>query len=395
MSTCKNCLYKNTHPFGLFIKDGICSGCFTHEEKYEINWIDRVELLKNKITKIVRKNRSHYDCVIPYSGDAEDYHVVNIVLGLGLNPLMVSINDYFLNDIGWHNSHNLITHFDLDSYNFNPEISAYKELVRTSMRKHTHALWPSLALKSAFPVHVAKQKKIPLIIYGQNQSIEQVGKFSHLEEVESSSWSRVEHDLFGYEINDLLGSGGHVVSTDNPYYSYPELSKLGAGKLVGLYLSNYFLWDPLYQNSQVLEHGFIPQKQNATFDPYERAGSSIYYNFHDLSKKIRCGYRKINDHVAREIRHSRLNTQEGKKIISHYDSNPVYIKDFFHWLEVSDSGYEWFISHKLHSVKHLISDTPVKVPKSSHLLPRKLNKNISSGKTPKKSFETFMKGIRL
>ncbi len=395
MTTCKNCLYRDTHPFGLYIKNGICSGCVTHKEKYEIDWSDRSELLKNKISKIIRKKRSHYDCVIPYSGDAEDYHVVNIVLGLGLNPLMVSINDYFLNDIGWHNSHNLITHFDLDSYTFNPEISAYKELVRTSMRKHTHALWPSLALKSAFPVHVAKQKKIPLIIYGQNQPIEQVGKFSHLEEVESSSWSRIEHDLFGHEINDLLGSGGHVVSKDNPYYSYPDLSKLGSGKLVGLYLSNYYLWDPLYQNSQVLKYGFIPQRQNSTFDPYERAGSSIYYNFHDLSKKVRCGYRKINDHVAREIRHSRLSTKEGKKIISYYDLNPVYIKDFFNWLEVSNSGYEWFVTHKLHSVKHLLLDKEVNLTHPAHLLPTKLTKNISKSKRPKKSFETFMKGIRL
>ena len=140
MSTCKNCLYKKSHPFGLFIKDTICSGCTTHKEKYEINWINRVELLKNRITKITKKNKSYYDCVIPYSGDAEDYHVVNIVLDLGLNPLMVSINDYFLNDIGWHNSHNLITYFDLDSYNFNPEISAYKELVELPC-VNTHMLY--------------------------------------------------------------------------------------------------------------------------------------------------------------------------------------------------------------------------------------------------------------
>ena len=395
MKICKQCSYKTSHPLGLSFKAGLCSGCITHKEKYTINWEKRKNVLLEKISKITKNNKSKYDCVIPYCGDAEDYHVVNLALDLGLKPLMVSINDYFLNDIGWHNAHNLITYFDVDSYNFNPELSTYKELVRTSLRKYNHALWPSFALKSAFPVHVAKQKKIPLIIHGQNQPIEQVGKFSHLDGVEQSAWSRLEHDLLGFEMEDLLGSGGHVVAKDHPYYLYPEVTKLGAGKLTGIYLSNYFSWDPLLQNSQTLDYGFIPQNQAVTFDPYERAGSSIYYNFHDLSKFMRCGYRKINDHVAREIRHSRLSIKQGKKIISHYESKPVFIKDFFKWLDVSDSGYEWFLSHKLTSAKHLISDAKVTTFDGSSALSSELKKNLAPGKNPQKQFQTYMKGINL
>ena len=92
---------------------------------------------------------------------------------------------------------------------------------------------------------MSRIKKIPLIIYGQNQPLEQVGKYSHLDEVELTEWSRVEHDLFGVEIEDLLGSGGHVDPKDHQYYNYPPLRRLGKSKLIGLYLSNYFPWDPL------------------------------------------------------------------------------------------------------------------------------------------------------
>lgn len=395
MMVCKNCLYSHKHPLGISFKNGICSGCFTHQEKYTLDWNTRKDILSEKILEIIKSKKSKYDCVVPYSGDAEDYHVVNIVLELGLNPLLVSVNDYFMNDIGWHNAHNLITHFDLDSYQFNPEISTYKELVRTSMRKYNHALWPSFALKTSFPIHVAKQKKIPLVITGQNQSIEQVGKFSHFDEVQITSWSRTEHDLLGFSLDNLLGSGGHVVPKDHPYYSYPDLTKLGKGKLIGLYLSNYFLWDPLLQNSQVSKFGFIPQNQTSTFDPYERAGNSMYYNFHDLSKMLRCGYRKITDHVNREIRHKRIDRKEGKEIIQHYQNKPVYIKDFFQWLDVSKSGYEWFKHHKLNEVQHLISDKKNIPSSSSFALPAKLKKDIIRGRLPKKSFQTFMKGIRL
>lgn len=395
MISCKKCLYTKKHPLGLHIQSKICSGCFTHLEKYQINWAERKEILLDKIQSIIKKNKSTYDCVIPYSGDAEDYHVVKLTLDIGLRPLLVTVNDYFMNDIGWHNAHNLITHFDLDSLGYNPEIQTYKELVRTSLRKYNHPLWPSLALKSSFPVHVAKQKNIPLIIYGQNQAIEQVGKFSHLDEVQSTAWSRVEHDILGLELENFLGSGGHIDPKNHPYYHYPSLKKLGKQKLIGLYLSNYFLWDPLLQNSKTTEYGFIPQKQSSTFDPYERAGNSIYYNLHDLSKFMRHGYRKISDHVAREIRHSRLTTKEGKEIISFYSDQPVYIKDFFDWLDVSDSGYEWFLYNKLNDMKHLISDTKVKGISKSKSLPSALKKLLLPSKSSSKEYSIFLKGIRL
>lgn len=395
MSSCKKCLYKKSHPLGLHIQSKICSGCITHLEKYQINWAERKQILLDKVQSITQKNKSAYDCVVPYCGDAEDYHVVKLILDLGLRPLMVSVNDYFMNDIGWHNAHNLITHFDLDSLVYNPEIHIYKELVRTSLRKYNHPLWPSLALKSSFPVHIARQKNIPLIIYGQNQAIEQVGKFSHLDEVQATAWSRIEHDILGLEIDDFLGSGGHVDPKSHPYYHYPPLKKLGKSKLIGLYLSNYFLWDPLLQNSQTTKYGFVPQTQSASFDPYERAGNSIYYNLHDLSKLMRNGYRKISDHVAREIRHNRLTTKKGKEMVDYYSTRQVYIKDFFEWLDVSNSGYEWYLYNKLDNVKHLISDTKFQRNSEYKKIPSDIKKLLMPSKLPSKDFSIFLKGISL
>ena len=57
--------------------------------------------------------------MIPVVGDAEDYYVTSKVLSLGLRPLIVAVNDYYKNDIGWHNLHNLITYFDVDSIVYN------------------------------------------------------------------------------------------------------------------------------------------------------------------------------------------------------------------------------------------------------------------------------------
>ncbi|MDB4580784.1 hypothetical protein N9106_08880, partial [Akkermansiaceae bacterium] len=280
MEQCKKCLYTTDHPFGLTLTEGLCSGCITHHEKYTIDWEEKC----NELLQIIKSAKSHtgtYNCVVPVVGDAEDYYVVSKVLELGLNPLIVSVNSYFLNDIGHYNFQNLITYFDLDSWFYNPEIQTYKELIRTSLRKYNHMYLPWIQLHTSFPVHVAKEKKIPLIIWGGNQAVEQVGKFSHHDRVEMSSWSRVEHDLFGSDIASLMGNGAQVNERKINFYHYPKVSELGKNA-IGIYLSNYMLWDPLKQNHSTLKFGFKPEKTEYTFDPFERAGSSVYYGIHDL-----------------------------------------------------------------------------------------------------------------
>ena len=95
MVVCSRCLYNEYHPFGLRIEEGICSGCNTHEEKNTFNWIDRLEGLKLLLKSKTKKAKT-YDCVIPVIGDAEDFYVTKLVLEMGLNPLIVSVNSYLL-----------------------------------------------------------------------------------------------------------------------------------------------------------------------------------------------------------------------------------------------------------------------------------------------------------
>lgn len=357
MAQCKACLYTIDHPFGLTLIEGICSGCITHKEKYSIDWDKKYEELKN-IANWAKDRSKTYDCVVPVIGDAEDYYVVSKVLELGLNPLIVSVNSYFLNDIGWSNLQNLITNFDIDSWIYNPEIQTYRELIRTSLRKYNHMYLPWLQLHTSFPVHVAKEKKIPLVVWGANQAVEQVGKFSHHDKVEMSSWSRKEHDLFGKDIETLIGNGAQINERKVNYYRYPLISSLGSD-VKGVYLSNYMFWDPLKQNHSTLAYGFTPELSPYTFDPYERAGSSVYYGIHDLLKYERNGYRKVSDHLTRELRHSRILMNQAIQTKEFYFNREINIKPFFDWLSVSKTGRNWFVKHKLKKSYKLVTEQQI------------------------------------
>ena len=391
--SCSKCLYDDQHPFGLSLTDSVCSGCITHDEKNTLDWARREDRLKELLAhKTGKADTSYYNCVIPVQGDAEDYYVVSKALEYGMRPLIVCVNDYFKNDIGWHNLHNLITHFDLDSYVYNPDITTYKELIRTSLRKLNHMLWPSLALHIAFPMHIATERNIPLIIWGQNQAVEQVGKFSHLDETEMTKWSRIEHDLCGTNVEDLIGTGAQVNTDHLKFYQYPSISRIHKQKCSGIYLSNFLRWDPLAQNSQMSQYGFTPQTNTSTFDPYERAGSSVYYQIHDLLKLARTGYRKVRDHLTREIRHGRVDKREAEVLEDFYTRSKVDIDPFFDWLGVTESGKKWFVDYRLANVKSHIGSPE---PASAINLPPTLDKMVHTGSLPKEEFILFGKGIRL
>jgi N-acetyl sugar amidotransferase len=361
---CKKCLYDEDHPFGIVIySDGICSGCKTHDEKYKIDWKERKNVLQEILKKRIKKNRS-YDCIVPIFGDAEDYYIIEIVLSFGLNPLIVHVNNYFNNDIAWFNVQNLITYFDLDCHTYNPNFLSYQNAVKESLRKYNNILWPYLNLIKTYPVHLAIKKNINLIIWGGHQSIEQVGKFSHYDEVEMTNWSRIEHDLFKHDEDEFFSSGSLLEENDLSFMIYPELSILKKKNISGIYLSNYFFWDPLNQNSKMTKYGFKPEINNRSYDIYERAGSSVYYQFHDLTKVKNVGYAKIRDHLVREIRHNRINKKNAIKIENNYLNNYIDTNLFLDWLGLSKSGKEWY--HK-HIMKNSIFKNKKKI---------KLNKKI-------------------
>ena len=207
-----------------------------------------------------------------------------------------------------------------------------------------------------------------------------------------SKWSRKEHDLFNVDIDVLIGNGAQVNERHLNYYHYPKIQKLGK-KVQGIYLSNYMPWDPLSQNCSTINFGFTPQKNNTTFDVYERSGSSVYYGIHDLMKFERTGYRKLNDHVAREIRHKRLNSTQAKIILKEKEDNRVYIKPFFKWLGVTDSGYEWYLDHRIVRSKHLISNNPVIPNFSKNILPSSIKELIGEAYYPKEEYIYYGKGI--
>ena len=388
MIQCIQCLDDIRHPMGQIIDDsGLCTGCLTHKEKDYIDWNEKWTQLEDKCQNIIKNSKAQYDCIVPLNADAEDYYIIENVLKLNLRPLLVYVNNYFGTDLSWRNLHNLETHFDLDLITFNPNISEYKEAVRTSLRKFNSIYWPYQAIKTAYPVRLALEIKIPLIIWGGLQATEQTGKFSHYDMVEMTGWSRIQHDLFCVDEKDFFGSGAQISDRNQYHYTYPLINQ--AKRVTGVYLSNYIRWDPWMQNQSTVKYGFKPENSIYTYDQYERAGSSVFYQIHDILRYKKYGYIKVRDHLSREIRHGRIIKSNAINLYNYYLNKDVDIESFFKWLGVTQSGYKLFCNTRLNFSMDKFNDDISLTKVEDEFSSSFFEKGVSSSK----KFITYYKGI--
>lgn len=347
MRICKRCLYPENHPLNItFDDEGICSGCRVHEEKDILDWKERSEKLESILDNYKNKSGNNYDCIIPVSGARDSYFIVHTIKKVyGLNPLLVTYNKHYNTALGARNLANLRIMFDCDIMTLTVKPESVKKITRATLRKFGSIYWHCIAGQTVYPVQMAVKLKIPLIIWGAHQGIDQVGMFSHLDEVEMTRKYRKEHDLMGYEAEDLIDEFDNVTEQDITQFKYPDDKEIERVGVRGIYLNNYLRWDSRAQHEKMIKkYNFQTKLQTRTFDNYNDVDCWNYSDLHDYIKFLKHGYSKVFDHACREIRLRKMTRQKAIELVKeHMTQKPKNIKLFFEWLGVTESGFNYLI----------------------------------------------------
>jgi N-acetyl sugar amidotransferase len=357
---CSSCLYYEDHPLGLIIDSkGICSGCRVHAEKDKLPWDERKEKLKKLVDSYKLKNSNNYDCVIPVTGGQDSFFIVHTVIyDLGLNPLLVNFNRNFNSAIGIRNLANLRETFPADyrQFTINPNIA--RKVVRTTLANLGTINWLSIAGQTSFPVRVAVEMKIPLIIWGAHQGLEQVGMFSHLDEVEMTSRYRHEHDLMGVDENSIFEFDPDFNQSDINSLAYPDDSALLKREIRGIYLGNYIRWDPVAQHKLMIEkYGYLGNKSSRTYYEFDNPDCPVYNEFQDYLKQLRLGYGKVTDQLTRDIRHGRKTRTRALNIQDKFQRRaPHGLDNFARWLGISADNLDTMLLRHSKTFSELILD---------------------------------------
>lgn len=349
---CVQCLYRSSHPFGLqFDSEGLCTGCITHREKIDLDWDARFAELQQLVSRLKRKNRNrHYDCVVPIRGTPEYFYVMDVVKNrLGMNPLAVSYNSQFNSEVGIQNIDRIRDTFDVDVLIYSSNEAIYKKMVRESLVRFSNMRWPYLAGESVFPVQVAVERDIPLVVWPYHQATEQVGMHSYTETPEMSRRNRAQFDLLGIEPEELTSSETLVGKSDVWDLMYPSDKALVRNGLRGIYLSNYLPWDTRrYSEEMIRNFEALGANNMRTFDTYDRIDDMTYMSVHDVIKYYLHGYSRVTDSLCREIRFGRITRKDALAVEKYCQADypASEIRVFLDWLGMANESFQWY-AHRM------------------------------------------------
>lgn len=346
---CNNCLYTSNHAFGIsFNAEGLCSGCSAHLIKETINWEKRFSELLGKVEQIKHLNRNNsYDCVIPVRGTPEYFYVLDLAINqLNLKPLAVQYNSQFSSKVGVMNIALMREVFDVDMlvYYTNPVV--YKKMIRESMLRLNNMRWPYLAGETAFPMQVALEKEIPMIILPYHQPTEQVGLTSYSSPHLMTMKDIITYDLVRTKPEDFTKPESLIIESDIADIILPEDCVLENGKITGIYLGSYMPWDPpAHSEAMVAKYGAFCSDNLRTFDTYERIDDTTYMSIHDIFKYALHGYTRVTDNLCRDIRFGRVSREDALILEKYYQS--IYpeksISVFLKWLGMNEKALNWIL----------------------------------------------------
>lgn len=347
MQVCTRCLYTSAHPLHLtFDAEGVCSGCRVHEEKDMLDWSERADKLRSLLRAYRNRSGNNYDCVVPVSGGRDSYFIVHTLKNVfGMNPLLVTYNKHYNTAVGVRNLANLRIKFDCDIMTQTVNPDTVKKITRGTLRRFGSIYWHCIAGQTVFPVQIAVKFKIPMIVWGAHQGVDQVGMFSHHDYVEMTRKYRKEHDLMGYEAEDLINEFDGIAERDVIAFRYPDDRELERVGVRGIYLNNYIRWDSRLQHEQMIDaYGYETMPQTRTFDTYNDIDCWNYSDVHDYIKWLKHGYGKVVDHCCREIRLGHLNRQEAIGLVEKYMAlPPENLNLFLNWLGITENAFHYLI----------------------------------------------------
>jgi hypothetical protein len=236
---------------------------------------------------------------------------------------------------------------DLVRFTSNPE--SVRKISKYMLENIGDVTWHYHAGIMTFPIQTAIRYRAPLMVWGEEGFSELTGMFNQDDMVEFTKKKRQEHDMRGFEPEDLISQedSGLTVRDLAPFF-YPSDEAIEELGLRGIYLSNYIRWNAKKQTEFVIEkYGFeTAQVRDRTFNLYDKLEDIHANGVHDYLKYLKFGYGRATDDASTEIRHGRMTREEGIEMVMKYDSNrPSDLDLYLDFIGITEDEFEAYIEH--------------------------------------------------
>jgi len=357
---CSRCVYPSSSAIPLYFDDKrVCSGCRVHDQKKDIDWDQRLNLLLEEIEPYRRSYG--YECVIGVSGGKDSYYQAHFVKEkLGLKPLLVTYNGNNFLDVGWRNMMRMKDVFNVDHIIVSPGTDMLIRMNRLGFRKCGDMNWQNHCGIFTQPMKVACQMNIPLVFWGEHGWTDLGGMLSMHDFPEFTYRYRKDQGLRGYDWHDFVGDAEDPIQEHElECFKYPSDDEVRKVGLRGLFIGMYDKWDANAHTQLVIDrYGWEPSP--VPFERTYRTMSNLddrYENgVHDYLKWVKFGYGRATDHACKDIRSGYISREQGIEMVRKYDH--VRSSDLYYWLDYVGRSEEWFdtIANSFRSPKVWVMD---------------------------------------
>ena len=349
MKYCKHCVMPDTRPGIQFDEEGICYPCRNYERRAQVKWDERWRELEELADRYRGSNGDCYDCIITASSGKDSHYQTYIFKEkLGMNPLLVSVDNVSWTETGRMNWDNIRTRFGVDAHMISLNPQTCKKMFRKAFEKIGAPTWYFDLAIYAYPLQTAIKLNIPLIIYGENTNYERGGALT-----------KETYSALGQINNDVVKPvpwekwlDDEITMKDVQPGIYPTPEEIRKAKLEPIFLSYFVPWSS-YENWQFAKSvGF---KDLDDTGEWHREGFSqqydqidtIGYLTHTWMKFLKFGHWITTDYCSLDIREGRMNREEAVNLVNkeEYKLDQKMLKDFINFCGYAEDEF-WQIAEK-------------------------------------------------
>jgi N-acetyl sugar amidotransferase len=337
---CNNCTISNQRPRIKFDKNGVCSACNFSDFKKTLDWKERAKELQ-KLAKKFRKNNGEYDILIPCSGGKDGSYVAHqMKYEFGMNPLTVTWSPLSATEIGRVNLDNFIK----SGFNHilgTPDPKVTRKLTELSFKFLGDPFQPFIYGQYNFPLTIALQNDIKLIMYGENGEVEYGGDMKNAYIPNRTVEDQVKHYFSGVHPKEWVKHG--ITDDQLKPFEAPQIEKIKEKNIEVHFFSYYKFWDPQENFYYAQEKcGFVPntERNEGTYSKYASLDDE-FDGFHYYLSFIKFGIGRATSDTAHEIRDKKIDREEGMVLVKKYDGEfpKKYYKKFLDYCAISEDEF--------------------------------------------------------
>lgn len=339
---CQRCTISNQRPRITFDEEGVCSACrFAEHKQTNIEWETRERELQELCDRH-RKSTGEYDVVVPCSGGKDGGFVAHqLKYKYGMNPLTVTWAPHLYTDIGWKNLQNFVHVGGFDNVLGQVNGPVHRKMTRLAFLHLGDGFQPFIYGQTNFPLRMAVQHGISLIMYGENGEVEYGGDMKN---ANRPTREIADHDKHYFSGMPPEFWTEHGISEKEIWpYRAPAHQDILANKTEIHFLSYYKYWDP--------QENFYYCVDNTGFSPHSERSEGTYSKYASLDDKtdgfhyylgfIKFGIGRATSDTAHEIRDKRITREEGVALVKKYDGEfpKRYFRDFLEYCDITEDEF--------------------------------------------------------